>query len=34
MPAFVIAPVIAIASAFLTFMVVLGFFSVWSNMAR
>lgn len=34
MPAFAIAPVIAIGSAFMTFMLVLGFFSIWSNMSR
>lgn len=32
MPAHVIAPVLAIASAFISFMLVLGVVSVWSNM--
>ena len=31
MPAFAIAPVLAIISAFTTFMLVLGVVSVWSN---
>lgn len=32
MPAFVVAPALAIASAFITFMLVLGVVSVWSNL--
>lgn len=34
MPDFAVAPVIAIISAFASFMLVLGFFSIWSNMTN